>query len=230
MTDTKAPGEMTRAMIMVHTGFRREFGLMPSLVRAVTDGDRQRAAIVADHIDLLSTALHDHHHGEDQVLWPLLLKRCPTDLAPVVHRMQEDHHRIAGLSSELAHTLTAWRTNADANKRAAAAGILDQLLPVLREHLGMEVQLVMPLVEHHISAAEWNKMSAVHSNKRTPNQIALTFGMVMYEGDPAAIQDHLKDLPPATRPVFEQAARTAYAAYAKTLYGTSTPPRIGIDT
>ncbi|WP_169739802.1 hemerythrin domain-containing protein [Actinospica robiniae] len=214
---------------MVHTGFRREFGLMPSLVRAVTDGDRQRVAIVADHIDLLGIALHEHHHGEDQALWPLLLERCPTDLAPVVHGMQEDHDRIAGLISELAHAVTAWRANADPNDRAAAAGILDQLLPVLREHLGTEVRLVMPLVEQYISAAEWNTMSAVHSNNRTPDQIALTFGMVMYEGEPAAIQDHLKDLPPATRPVFEKAARTAYAAYAKILYGTSTPPRIGID-
>ena len=34
--------------------FRREFGLMPDLVRAVTPGDTQRAALVAGHIALLS--------------------------------------------------------------------------------------------------------------------------------------------------------------------------------
>src|ERR1700722_3872069 len=32
------------------TMFRREFGLMPGLVRAVTAGDTQRARLVADHI------------------------------------------------------------------------------------------------------------------------------------------------------------------------------------
>lgn len=172
MLDTKAPGEMTRAMIMVHTGFRREFGLMPGLVRAVADGDRQRAAIVADHIGLLDTALHGHHYGEDQVLWPLLLERCPADLAPAVHRMQEDHHRVDGLSSELTRTLTAWRANADANDRAAAAGILDQLVSVLREHLGTEERLVMPWSSSTSalpSGTAWARCAAT-SSRRTKSR------------------------------------------------------------
>jgi hypothetical protein len=143
--------------------------------------------------------------------------------------MEEHHHRVAGLSGELTRTLTAWRATAGANDRAAAADILDQLVAVLREHLGMEERLVMPLVEQHVSAAEWNSMSAVRGDEFTQDQIPLVFGMVLYEGEPAAIADELAGLSPATRPVFENAARTAYAAYAEILYGTPDPPRIGVD-
>lgn len=69
----------------------------------------------------------------------------------------------------------------------------------------------------------------MRGNEFTQDQIPLVFGMVMYEGEPTAIQDELKGLSPATRPMFEKAARTAYAAYAEILYGTSTLPRIGVD-
>jgi hypothetical protein len=38
-------------MLMVHDVFRREFALMPALVRGVAVGDHNRAQIVTDHIE-----------------------------------------------------------------------------------------------------------------------------------------------------------------------------------
>jgi hypothetical protein len=40
-------------MALVHSGFRRELHNAAGLVRGVTDGDRNRAAVVADHIDFM---------------------------------------------------------------------------------------------------------------------------------------------------------------------------------
>ena len=37
-------------MLIVHDMFRREFALMPGLVRGVAAGDRDRAQIIGDHI------------------------------------------------------------------------------------------------------------------------------------------------------------------------------------
>lgn len=42
----------TRDMVFVHTGFRRELRLMPGLVHAVADGDRERAEVVSAHLEL----------------------------------------------------------------------------------------------------------------------------------------------------------------------------------
>ena len=41
-----------REMLMVHDVFRREFALMPAVVRGVAVGDHNRAQIVTDHIEL----------------------------------------------------------------------------------------------------------------------------------------------------------------------------------
>ena len=73
----------TRDMYVVHTMFRREFGLMAALVRGVTAGDTERAQIVAEHIELMNGVLHHHHAGEDKHLWPRLLGRGSEEVAPV---------------------------------------------------------------------------------------------------------------------------------------------------
>jgi hypothetical protein len=41
--------------------FRCEFGLMPGRVRAVAAGDSARAALVADHVALMSEGLAAQH-------------------------------------------------------------------------------------------------------------------------------------------------------------------------
>ncbi|MEV6846707.1 hemerythrin domain-containing protein [Actinoplanes sp. NPDC051411] len=223
MTGTKIPGAMTREMIMVHTAFRREFGLMPELIRDVAEGDRERAGIVADHVGMIGGILHHHHSGEDRVLWPHLLQRCPEELAPLVHSMEEHHDRIGNLGSQLAKTVDAWRADADTVSRDAAADLLDQLLPVLHEHLGTEEQRVLPLVEKHITGDEWDGMVAESAASTPPEMLPLALGMMMYEGDPSAVQDALDNIPAEVRAVVAEQAPAAYAAYAQRVYGTSTP-------
>ena len=48
-------------MLMLHDVFRREFALMPALVRGVAVGDHNRAQIITDHIERVSALLHHHH-------------------------------------------------------------------------------------------------------------------------------------------------------------------------
>src|SRR6201984_1436793 len=83
-----------RDMFAAHTMFRREFGLMPGLVRAVTPGDTQRATLVADHIALLSGVLGQHHAEEDRHIWPRLRERCPQECRSLVGVMEDQHHAI----------------------------------------------------------------------------------------------------------------------------------------
>ncbi|HEY6497437.1 MAG TPA: hypothetical protein VIZ43_29515, partial [Trebonia sp.] len=64
MTMTEEPLADARDMFAVHTMFRREFGLMPGLIRG-TAADTGRAAVVAAHVALVAEVLHLHHTGED---------------------------------------------------------------------------------------------------------------------------------------------------------------------
>jgi hemerythrin-like domain-containing protein len=223
MTGTKTPGAMTREMIMVHTAFRREFGLMPELIRDVAEGDRERAGIVADHIGMIGAILHHHHSGEDRVLWPHLLERCPDELAPVVRSMEEHHDRIGNLGGQLAKTVDAWRADADTVSRDAAADILYQLLPVLNEHLGTEEEMVLPLIEQHITGDEWDGMVAGDAVSIPPEMLPLALGMMMYEGERSAVQDALSNIPAEVRGMVAEQGPAAYAAYAQRVYGTTTP-------
>lgn len=223
MTGTKTPGAMTREMIMVHTAFRREFGLMPALVSSVAEGDVRRAGVVADHIGMIGAILHHHHSGEDRVLWPLLLERCPEQLAPLIHTMEAHHERVADLGGQLSKTVDAWRSEADATNRDVATGILGELLPVLREHLGTEEERVMPLIEENITADEWDGMVAEGAASMSPEALPLALGLMMYEGEPAAVQDALANIPAELRGVVAEQAPAAYAAYAQAVYGTASP-------
>lgn len=68
-------------MLVVHTAFRREFRLLPGLVRATPVGDAKHAARVAAHLDLITNFLHHHHTGEDTLLWPRRLPKRQLPLA-----------------------------------------------------------------------------------------------------------------------------------------------------
>ncbi|MEV6904849.1 hemerythrin domain-containing protein [Amycolatopsis sp. NPDC051372] len=225
MTATKAPGAMTREMRMVHTALRREFGLMPKLVAGVAEQDTQRAALVADHLELVNTILHHHHHAEDLEIWPNLLERCPTDVAPLVYGMERHHERIAFLGVDLTDAVAAWRAEPNTAHRDAVLAVLDPLITVLYEHLGAEEDYVLPLIERHITAAEWDTMVARGAAELPAEKLPLVLGIMMYEGDPGAVEDALGNLPAEARDTVAELAPRLYADLAETLHGTRTPPK-----
>jgi len=49
-----------------------------------------RAAVIADHITLMSLLVTEHHTGEDKHVWPNLIERVPGEI-PLVHVMEEQH-------------------------------------------------------------------------------------------------------------------------------------------
>jgi hypothetical protein len=56
-----------------------------------------------------------------------------------------------------------------------------------------------------------------------PEMLPLALGMMMYEGEPSAVQDALANIPAEARGVVAEQAPAAYATYAKSIYGTPTP-------
>jgi iron-sulfur cluster repair protein YtfE (RIC family) len=95
-------------MPKVHTMFRREFGLLPGLVRGVKAGDIARSLVVADHFEFLCTVLETHHQSEDESLWPKLLDRGDEEVASVVHLMEGHHDAIGKSMSEVLTELVVW--------------------------------------------------------------------------------------------------------------------------
>jgi len=226
MSQNGSPLADTRNMYIIHMVFRREFGLLPGLVRSVAHRDEERTKVVTDHITLLSGLLHHHHEAEDAVLWPLLLARAPKEIDPVVHLAEGHHQRVDSLLAEVDVRLAAWADGAASEDGEALSETLDRLAALLFEHMGLEEQLVLPLVERHVFETEWLAMEELAISAIDPQDFALIVGMALYDGSidivPEALRDEIVPVAPGV-----------YADYAERVHGTRTPPRVkevGIGT
>ena len=225
MTTTDVPHADVREMYMVHAMLRREFALMPGLVRGVAPGDRERARIVGDHLGFVQGILHQHHRSEDVHLWPKLLERGPEEIDPIVHRMETQHQAIDTGLAEVDAAVAAWRDDAAPEHGGELADALDRLLPVLVEHLDTEEERVLPLIEKYITAPEWDVMTEETAANTPPDKLPLMLGMMIYEGDPEVIQKVLSVMPEEARPAIMAASVQAFAAHSELVHGTATPPR-----
>jgi hemerythrin-like domain-containing protein len=213
-----------REMLMLHDSFRREFALLPGLVRGVAAGDQQRVEVIAEHISFVSTILHHHHHGEDAHVWPLLVERCAGECAALVGLMEAQHEDVARIGREIDEGLRAWG-GAAAGAQEALAGALARLVPVLRGHLAAEEEHVVPLMEQYITAAEWNEIVEKEAADVDPASLPLSFGMLMYEGDPEVVDAAIATMPEPVRPVIRALAARAFAEHSLLIHKTATPPR-----
>jgi iron-sulfur cluster repair protein YtfE (RIC family) len=214
-----------RDMYTVHIVFRREFGQLPSLVRAVPDGDTARAELLAGHVQLLCGMLHSHHSGEDELLWPKLLDRGSDEIAPLVHTMESQHEAVDKAITDLDAALVSWRGTASSADRETLADALERLYGPLVEHLNMEEEHILPLAAKYVTAPEWEQLGQ-HSMASLPkNRLPLLFGMAMYEGDPEVIQGIVATMPLAPRLLIPILAPRLFGSYAKRIHGTRTPAR-----
>lgn len=214
-----------RMMIVAHSSFRRELGLSPRAIRAVRNGDRRRAAEIADHVQLFLSLLHHHHTIEDELLWEKLLDRVPGELAPLVHTMESQHESVAALLESTETALTPWRRMAGTDDGEALADVLSQLVSALVEHLDLEEERLLPIMARHITGPEWAEFTEQGMESIPKKQMLLGFGMMLYEGDPEVIGIELRSVPAPVRAILPVLGRRAFRRYARRIHGTPTPPR-----
>jgi hemerythrin-like domain-containing protein len=215
----------TRDMYMVHTMFRREFGLLPGLVRGVADGDHARVKIVTNHLAMVNVILTHHHHAEDAHIWPRLVERSYSESAGIVGIMESQHANVDKLEARIAEAVEKWQATASVLDRVVLAELLDELFEAVNEHMGVEEELALPLIGRHITAAEWQQMVESATDGMQPAQLTLAFGMVMYEGDPAVIEEVLRSMPEEVRPMMRPMAAQAFTEHSLKVHGTPVPPR-----
>jgi hemerythrin-like domain-containing protein len=218
MPETGTAYADTRGMYVIHTMFRREFALLPALIEAAAAADQERLRIVADHVRLLCGLLHHHHSAEDAALWPRLLIRAPKEIDPVVHLAEGHHEVIGGLLTEAGEGLDAWGDGSADDGGEVLALVLRRLAVAAYEHMALEERLVLPVVERHIFASEWDEMVQHAAAGIAPETLVLVVGMSMYEGG--------AELLPSMIPLaMIEAGPAEYAAYCERVHGTATPPR-----
>ena len=113
-------------MVVIHRAFRHESRLLGELIAATPGSDTKRAAVLARHLAWYQAGLTNHHHGEDELLWPLLYQHAGVDTA-IVSRMERQHARVAETLAGAMAFLPAWQVSAGADRR-------DHLVKAISSH------------------------------------------------------------------------------------------------
>lgn len=170
----------SRDMIVAHDAFRREFGSLPALIAGVPTGDTDGTAVIAGHVLMMVDFLHAHHTGEDDNVWPRLRERCPGEVRPLIETMDRQHAFIDSELEALAAGGRRWRASADATDRDAVAAVGERLLPALHEHLALEEERILPLIDRYLTEREWKANVAASFGKVPFARRLLMLGMALH--------------------------------------------------
>jgi hypothetical protein len=212
-------------MVVIHRAFRRESLLLGSLIADVADGDRGRARALAAHLGWYRLGLHNHHHGEDELIWPLLRARADLQTGLVL-RMEAQHERVAGSLDRVMLALPAWQAAASAPARDTLVNALREHRGVLIEHLDDEEAHLLPVAGRYLTRPEWDALGE-HFLASTPKRQLLIFlGAVLEDADARERASVLMAMPAPARLVWQTYGRISYARHVKRVRGRAS----GLDT
>ena len=205
-----------RDMAIVHQTFRRAYDESARLVRAAPAPSPGRVTFLADHIDFAIAALHIHHEGEDELLYPKLIERVP-EQAPMTEEIEHEHQLIKTALDDTSAACAAWRQRPSAETGEALAAALDQLNAVAQRHLDDEEQKIVPLAAVTLTQQEWDTMGKHGVSQIPRNKRGVAFGMIL---DPLGEADRaymMRSLPAAVRLLSPFLIERPWRKYASTL-------------
>ncbi len=211
-------GPATREMPIIHRIFRHQFAEVRALVQHASAADATRVDAVADHLGFLLDGLHMHHTTEDDLIWPKLLDRAGLD-APLVQRMEEQHQQIDASVVELRVAMSAWRSDPTPATSSALADGIGEFLLVVEEHLDEEERVVVPLIDRHLTEAEWQDVGERGFEKFTPAQRWIATGMMVEVATPEETAMMFANLPPPVKVLWHLIGKRKYRRYITSVRG-----------
>lgn len=199
-------------MPIIHRIFRRQFAEVRTLLQEVPAHDATRVAAIADHLGFLLDGLHMHHTTEDDRIWPKLLNRTGLD-APLVERMEEQHRQIGVSVTEVRAGMSAWRSDPSPATTAALGDVIGEFLVVLEGHLDEEEQVVVPLIDRHLSEAEWQEVGERGFEKFTPAQRWIAMGQMVEVATPEEAAMMFGTLPRPVKVLWHLIGKRKYGRY-----------------
>jgi hemerythrin-like domain-containing protein len=211
-------GAAAREMPLIHRIFRRQFPEIRAMVQEVPADETTRVAAVADHLGFLLDGLHMHHTTEDDLIWPKLLDRAGLD-APLVERMEEQHQQIDVSVAEVRAAMSVWRSDPTPATSSVLVGRLSEFLVVLDKHLDEEEQVVVPLIDRHLTEAEWQDVGERGFEKFTPAQRWIATGQLVEVATPEEVTMMFGQLPPPVKVLWHLIGKRKYRRYITSVRG-----------
>jgi hemerythrin-like domain-containing protein len=205
-----------RDMAIIHRTFRKAYDEAARLVRAAPAPSPARVTFLADHIDFAIAALHIHHEGEDELLYPKLIERVP-EQAPMTEQVDHEHQTIKTALDATSAACATWRQGPSSETGEALAAALDQLNSVVQPHLDDEEQKIVPLAAVTLTQQEWDAVGK-HGVAQIPrNKRGIAFGMILEPLGEADRAYMLHTLPAPVRMLYPLLIERPWNKYAATL-------------
>jgi hemerythrin-like domain-containing protein len=167
-----------RDMAIVHRTFRFAYTESAQLVRATPVPKPSRVAFLADHVDFVIAALHIHHEGEDELLYPKLIERAP-EQAPMTEEVEHEHSLIGTALETASVACAAWRAHPNGETGEALATALDEINSVAQGHLDDEEHKIVPLAAVTLTQQEWDALGE-HAVAQVPRKKQpIAFGLIL---------------------------------------------------
>lgn len=130
-------------LIEIHGWLRGEL----ARVRAeLADGPSRLGTDVRAHCVAFCSTLHQHHAGEDAMMFPALAEHAP-ELRGTLAKLAEDHLLIADVLTRLDALLTTTSPDAGADELAQVRAEVDGLAAILESHLAYEERTIVEALD-----------------------------------------------------------------------------------
>jgi hypothetical protein len=184
-------------MRAMHGAMRRDLDELRMAARAPGPA----APKVWEGWELFRREIESHHRAEDEDLWPVLRAKL-TDVAErqVVDAMYEEHARIPDALDAAAAAL----------QRGAGPVAVDALADAILGHLEHEEAAALPLVEAHLTDAEWHRFLETERRAHTPRERGEFIMWVLADAPPEHADAVLRELPPPGRFVYRNVLRRVH--------------------
>ena len=171
---------------------------------------------MADHIDFAIAALHIHHEGEDELLYPKLIERVP-EQALKTEEVEHEHQLLRAALEDVSAACATWREQPSPQTGETLAAALDKLNAIAQRHLDDEEQNIVPLAAVTLSQQEWDAMGK-HGLAQMPfNKRRLAFAMILEPLDDADRAYMKQFLPTPARMLYPLLIGRPWKKYASTL-------------
>jgi hypothetical protein len=142
-------------MFFMHHAFRRDLGAFAAAAARTPADATATWRELRDRWDLFGRFLHHHHSIEDESIWPLLLDRVDAAGRATLTAMEAEHGEIDPLLAACGEGFAALAERPDEDVRASLEVRVVAARERLAAHLGHEERDALPLVQTHLTAAEW---------------------------------------------------------------------------
>ena len=210
------PADMSM-MFGIHKAFRRDLARLAAAVAVLPAGAKARADELAERWAFVALALHHHHTGEDDHIWPLVQRKAP-DCSGLLEQMRAEHQQIDPLIVRVARGFDRVTSGDDAARDELAAD-LRALGDTLGAHLDHEEREAVPVVAKNVTQGELKEFSNSQRRSMKPSQVAIFIPWVL-EDLPDADRKHLLgEFPAPLRLLVNRRWVPRYARQSAALWG-----------